>query len=113
MDRQLPRLDALLLDGFVNYPLGQNRRFPASDHPAHHVTAEDVQNHVEVKVGPLRWTQQLGDIPGPNLIRCRGQEFRFLVGRMSKLTTPFIACIWRKMASPLRIFISSKTIGST
>ena len=43
------------------------------DHPADHVAAEDVEDHVQVEVGPLRRAAQLGDVPRPHLVR-RGRD---------------------------------------
>ena len=59
--------DLLALDGLLNEPLGQLGRFPIRQHPAHHVAAENVEDHVEVKVSPLGRSQQLGDVPRPDL----------------------------------------------
>lgn len=47
------------------------------DHPADHVAAENVDDHVQVKVGPLDRVFQLGDVPGPYLVRPSGQQFWF------------------------------------
>jgi len=59
-------------------------------HPAHHVAAEDVQDDVEVEVGPLGRPQQLRDVPGPNLIGACGQQLRLLVLRMPKLVAALL-----------------------
>jgi len=45
----------------------QRGRFVVRDQPAHHVAAEDVQQHVEVEVRPLRRAEQLGYVLGPYL----------------------------------------------
>ena len=60
-----------------------------SDHPADNVTAEDVQDHVEVKVSPLGWAKQLGDIPGPDLVRRGGQEFGLGISWVTELIAAF------------------------
>src|SRR3989338_371107 len=57
MKRETSGLDLLTLQGLLNKPLGQLCRFSIRHHPAHHVTAENVQDHVEVKVSPLRRPQ--------------------------------------------------------
>ena len=31
--------------------------------PANHITADDVDNHIELEIGPLGLSFQLGDIP--------------------------------------------------
>src|ERR1035437_2931973 len=59
------------------------------DHPAGDVAAEDIQDDVEIEVGPLGGSEQLGDVPAPELIGSRRQPFRLLVGRMSELIAAF------------------------
>ena len=71
----------------ANQPLGQVFAFAAGQHPAHHVAAEDVEDHVEVEVRPLRRPQQLGDIPGPDLIGRGGHQLRLVVGRVPQLVS--------------------------
>ena len=41
------------------------------DFPAHDFTAVDVHNQVEIKEAPLDPSGQVGDVPGPNLLRTR------------------------------------------
>ena len=72
MNGQLPGSNALLLAGFPDQLLRQRRTLPTGDHPADGITAEDVQDDVEVEVSPLGWTQQLGDVPRPDLIGTGG-----------------------------------------
>ena len=50
-----------------------------------HVAAEDVEDDVEVEVGPLGWAQQFGDVPTPELIGSGGQQFRLLIRGMGEL----------------------------
>ena len=57
MHRESPRTNVLPLDGLLNEFLGQLGRFPVGQHPAHYVTAKDIQDHVKVKIRPLRWPQ--------------------------------------------------------
>jgi len=85
VDGELPREDALLLTGLLQQPGRQRIAFPFCDHPAHDVTAEDVEDHVELKVGPLDWAQELGDIPGPNLVGALRQELGLGVDGMAEL----------------------------
>ena len=54
-------LDALLVTGLLDEAPGQRRVLPVSDHPAHDVAAEDIEQHVEVEVRPLLRPEQLGD----------------------------------------------------
>lgn len=77
MDRQLTRLDAVPQAGFTDQVLGQGIRFLVGNHPTHHVTAENVDDLVEVVVGPFRRSVQLGDVPRPEFIRARGEQLRF------------------------------------
>ena len=49
MDRQLSRLDFLFATRIRNELFGQFRTFTVGHHPADHVAAEDVEDHVEIK----------------------------------------------------------------
>lgn len=62
MNHQLPRFDALLVDRLRNQRLCYAGRVPMLHRPADHVSAEHVQDHIEIEVRPLRRTQQLGDV---------------------------------------------------
>ena len=77
--------DPLLVHRLADQPLGQLSAFAAGQHPADHVAAEDVEDHVEVEVGPLRRPLQLGDVPRPDLIRRGGQQLRLGAGRVAQL----------------------------
>src|SRR4051812_3182448 len=68
MNRQLSRLDFLFATRIRNEPFGQFRTFTVGNHPAHHIAAEDVEDHVEIEVCPLRGTEQFRDIPAPELV---------------------------------------------
>ena len=61
-------LDALLQAAFLDEPGGERSGFPFGDHPADDVSAEDVEQHVEVKVGPRLRSEQPGDVPRPDLV---------------------------------------------
>src|ERR1700674_180601 len=61
MQCELTRLDALFVAALLDQSLGQLRAFAISDHPAGNVAAEDVEDHVQVKVRPFRRSEQLGD----------------------------------------------------
>jgi hypothetical protein len=43
------------------------------DHPADHTTAEDVEDDIEVKIGPFGQAFEFGDIPLPHLVRSGGE----------------------------------------
>src|SRR3972149_6108870 len=83
MDAQMAGLDELFYAGFLYESLGQGILLPMSDHPANHVAAEDVHDHIEVKVGPLGGAFQLGNVPRPNLIGTCGKQLGF--GVMAQL----------------------------
>ena len=90
VNRQLVTCDFLLPAGFGNQALGQGSTFSMGDHPAHDVAAEDVQDHVQVEVGPLDRAANLRDVPTPNLIGRLGQQLGFLVFRMAQLVPAFL-----------------------
>src|ERR1019366_7524508 len=81
--------DVLFRATLLDQPLGQFGTLAISDHPAGDVATEDIEDDVEVEVGPLGGPQQLGDVPAPELIGSRRQQFRLLVGRMSELVAAF------------------------
>ena len=68
MNRQLTRLDFLFATRIRNEPFGQFRTLTVGHHPAHHIAAENVEDHVEIKVCPLRRAEQVRDIPAPELV---------------------------------------------
>ena len=47
---QSTRVDSLLCAAFSDQRLGQGRVLPGGHHPAHHVAAEDVHDHVQVEI---------------------------------------------------------------
>ena len=74
MDQKLSRLDQLFLHGLFNQFTGKDGEFSVGHHPAHHIAAEDVQNDIEIIIGPLLRSFQFGDIPGPDFIGGPVQE---------------------------------------
>jgi hypothetical protein len=58
------------------------------DQPAHDITAEDIEDHVQVEVRPLGRSAQLGDVPGPDLVGCNRQQLGLGVRRMDELVAP-------------------------
>jgi hypothetical protein len=93
MDGQSSRLDLLLRTGIGNEPFGQLGAFAISYHPAHYVTAEDVEDHIEIEVRPLRRAEQFRDVPTPELVGAGGQQFGLRVSRMDKFVSalPYLA----------------------
>ena len=65
--------------GLLYESFGQGVLFPMSDHPSDDVSAEDIQDHIEIKVGPLHRPFEFGDIPGPDLVGTGGQQFGFFI----------------------------------
>src|SRR5439155_1069029 len=88
MERELARRDPLSPAALLDQLSRQGRAFLVSDHPANDVPAEDVQDHVEVEVGPLRRPEQLGDVPAPHLVGSRRQELGGRGVRMAQLIPP-------------------------
>ena len=86
VDRQLITADALLDERLANQSFGEMLGFPAGQHPSHDVPAVDVEDDVEVVVGPLRRSEQLRDVPRPDLIGSRGHQLRFGIRGMSELS---------------------------
>src|ERR1039457_3076906 len=85
MNRELTSPDILLCTAFSNEPLSQYCRFRLGYHPANYISAEDVHDHIQVKVGPFYRTEELGDVPGPDLVRGCSQKLRLLIHRMTQL----------------------------
>ncbi len=68
--------------------LGEFAGFARRDHPTDDVAAEDVEDHVEVEAGPLRRASEFGDIPTPDLLGPRRQQFGLDVAGVNGLTAP-------------------------
>ena len=77
--------NVLLATALGDEALGERGTFSVSQHPANHVAGEDVEDDVEVVVGPLDGATKLRDIPRPNLVRRFGQQLRLGVVRMAPL----------------------------
>src|SRR3954447_8930341 len=63
-------------------------RVGIGDAPADDPAAEDVENDVEIEVGPFRRSGQLRDIPRPDLIGAFGEQFGLGVDRVAQLVAP-------------------------
>ena len=79
MDGELVRHDVLLAAGLTNQPLGQLGALAFGDHPADDVAAEDVEDHIEIELGPFDRPEQLGNVPTPDLIWRGGQQLGLLI----------------------------------
>lgn len=77
MKGQLAGIDALLAAGFIDQTLGQRGRLTVRNHPPDDVSAEDVQDYIEIEVAPLLRAEKLRDVPRPDPIRSGGEEFGF------------------------------------
>ena len=89
VDGELIRQDDLLFGSFFDEGPGEFGALARCHHPTDDVATEDVQYHVEIEVGPLYGTTQLGDVPTPQLVGRGSQQFRFLVLGMSELIAAF------------------------
>src|SRR6267154_1337084 len=89
MQRELAALDVLFRATLFDQPLGQLGALAHRHHPPGDIAAEDIEDHVEIEVSPLGWSEQLGDVPTPELLGSRSQKFRLLVRRMSELVAAF------------------------
>ena len=74
--------DVLFGDGVGDQLLGQFSALARGDHPADHVAAEDIQNHVQMEARPLARPAQLSDVPRPNFIGLQRQQLRLGVDRV-------------------------------
>ena len=84
-------LDALVEAGLLDEPAGQGGALALGEHPPNHVSAEDIEQHVQVEVSPALRSEQAGDIPRPSLVRGGGEQLGLGAARMGELTAPF-AC---------------------
>ena len=89
VQRELLRLDVLTLVGFCDELLGQGSLFTGRHHPANHVSAENVDDDVEMVVTPFCGAAQFRYVPAPELIG-RGRKKLWLAIRgMSELVASF------------------------
>src|SRR3954447_176058 len=82
---QRARRDLLLFGGLGDQRLRDRGRLAMLNRPGDGVAAEDVEDHVEVEVRPLRGPEQLRDVPGPQLVGALGEQLGFRVGGMGEL----------------------------
>jgi hypothetical protein len=83
MQRELARRHVMFRDRIIEQWPEQGGAFGIRHTPANNPAAEDVEDHIKVEVGPLRWAHQFGDIPGPDVIGLFRQKFRLLINRMA------------------------------
>jgi hypothetical protein len=58
MDGQLSRLDELLITGLLNQTLGRCFRLTACHQPPGCIATKDIENHIEVEIGPPLWPEE-------------------------------------------------------
>lgn len=83
--RHLITAYALLDEHLSNHFCGEMLGFAAVEHPSRDVPAVDVEDEVEVVVVPLCRTQQLRDVPCPDLIGGSSHQLRLGMRRMPEL----------------------------
>ena len=79
VEGQLARLNAVLRTRFGDEALGQPCALMRREHPADNVTAEDVEDHVQIEVGPLDRAEQLGNVPAPDFVGPAPSKRRYIV----------------------------------
>lgn len=62
------RRDVLFGHRLGDQVFGQLCGFTQGEHPAHHVAAEDIENHVQVVATPFGWAFEFRDVPAPDLV---------------------------------------------
>ena len=83
--------DALLEVDTFDEVLGERAGLGVGERPADDVAGEDVDDDVELVVLLAGRAPQLGDVPRPNLVGFRGDQFGFLLGWVGALPAPFAA----------------------
>ncbi|OPX92834.1 MAG: hypothetical protein A4E58_03219 [Syntrophorhabdus sp. PtaB.Bin006] len=81
MDQKLSRLNRLFLAGLFNQFTSKSGKLPVSHHPACHIAAEDIEDHIEIVIGPFLRSLEFGDIPGPYFIGALREELRLRIVR--------------------------------
>ena len=89
MQGELAGGDIMFRDRVIEQWLELRGTFRIGDTPADHPAAENVDDDVEIEVGPLGGSHQFRYVPGPNLIWAFGEKFRLLIDGAPQLSTPF------------------------
>ena len=95
MEDQLLARNVLLFNGCFDQLRGQIGAFTMCQHPADHAAAVDIQNDIQVIIGPFLRALELGDVPRPDFIRAGRKQFRLLVVRVSELVSAFASALIR------------------
>lgn len=86
---ELSEGDVLFEGGVADQTFGQLSALPQGHHPAGDIAAEDIEDDIEIEIGPLGGAMEFGDIPGPELIGSGGEEFGFGIDGMLELVAAF------------------------
>src|SRR5664280_2546158 len=89
MQGQLAGGDAVFGGGVLEQRLEERGAFGVGNAPADDPAAEDVDDHIEIEIGPLGGPHQLADIPGPYLVWAFGDEFGLGVDGVAQLSAAF------------------------
>src|ERR1035437_2823659 len=89
MDQELTRFYHLLLAGLRNQFTGKGGKFPVGHHPSHYIAAVNVEDDIEVVVGPLYRALELRDIPTPCFVGRLREDLRLCVLGTGYLPSPF------------------------
>jgi hypothetical protein len=89
MDGKFSRADVLFAGSGVDQAFGEFSAFAAGDHPTDDKAAEDIEDDVEIEIGPFGGAMEFGEIPRPELVGSGGEEFRFGIGGMAELVATF------------------------
>lgn len=71
----------------VEQSLEQDSAFSVSDTPADNFVAENIDDDVEIEIGPFRGPLEFGDVPRPDFIPPHCQKFRW---RRRARTSPWV-----------------------
>src|SRR5208337_1028638 len=88
MDQELIRLDHLLGTGLRDQFTGKGGKLPVGHHPPHYIAAVDVEDHVEIKVGPLYRPLELRDVPAPRFVGRSCKDLRLCILGTGYLPSP-------------------------
>ena len=89
MQRELAAGYTLRGNRFIHQSLREFGEFGAGQHPARDVEAVNIEDHVEVVVGPLLGPMEFCYVPTPNLIGLGGNQLGLFVRGVGSLATSF------------------------
>jgi len=86
---QLVGRHGMLAHGVGKQGFEQGRTFRGLNTPSDDTATEDIEDDIEIEIGPFHRSHQFGDVPGPDLIGRFGQQFGLLVNWMAALAASF------------------------